>query len=158
MNRIAIYNFFNCLNKNICYIFLFYVDNSPPRILITNKRARNFVLLSFEYIMGLKSDIKKKEEYYKREIQKWEVRILISVFVLLLFMIALFILQLELCQWKLELINFQLGFYLRFLLTSPIIFYLLFSTKQYGKNRKIFNQYTNKLTTYLAIKELKLIK
>jgi hypothetical protein len=108
--------------------------------------------------MGLKSDIEKKGDFYKKETQKWETRILISVVVLLLFLIALFILQLGLCQWKLELLNLQLSFYLRFLLTSPIIFYLSFCIKQHEKNRRIFNQYSDKSTNFSIIKEMKLIK
>lgn len=105
--------------------------------------------------MGLKSDIEKKSEFYKKEATKWESRILISSILLLFFILSLFILQLGQVNWRIEQIIFNSSFYLRFLITSPIIFYLSFSVKEYDKNKKLFNEYLDKSTKFSLFKELK---
>jgi hypothetical protein len=105
--------------------------------------------------MSLKSEIEKKGLYYQEAMKKWERRVLIISFFLFLFILGLFVLQLGLCKWKFELLSFGFSFYIRFILTSPIIFYLGFCVKQFEKNRNIFNSYNYKSTIISFLREKK---
>lgn len=104
--------------------------------------------------MGSKNDIKNKEELFKKESFKWEKRVLLSSILIFIIIIALFILQLGQSNWEIGQLDLNLSFYLRSLITSPIIFYLFFSVKQYDKNRKLYNEYVDKSTLFSIFKEI----
>lgn len=70
-------------------------------------------------------------------------------FVILLLVIGLFLFQLSLQEWKIQ--DLKANFYLRYLLLSPIVYYLVFSANQYSKSQKLYDKYSFKTTLAIPV-------
>ncbi|SKB40722.1 hypothetical protein [Daejeonella lutea] len=101
---------------------------------------------------GMSGDFDRGRANFKLLLNKWESRIFITSLVLLIFIVAMFVLQLWAYKWDLENHTFDVNFYIRFLITSPIIFYLYFCSTQYSQTRALYDKYTFKTTLAMSIK------
>jgi hypothetical protein len=99
---------------------------------------------------GRSGEFENRRNKLKSEVKKWENRVLFSSSVLLLFVVGLFVFQLWLLNW--ELVDLKLNFYLRFILLSPVIYYLFFCANQHNKAQKLYDKYSFKTTLAMSIK------
>lgn len=98
---------------------------------------------------GLSGEFERQKKQLGEQLTKWEQRIFNISSVLLLLIIALFLLELALYDWKLK--NIDVNFYLRFILFSPIVFYLYFCTNQFSEAKKLHDKYAFKTTLAMSI-------
>ena len=101
---------------------------------------------------GRSGEFDKRRKALTIELNKWERSVKWWTMVLFGIIVLLFIIQLNLSNWNLEELTMDLNFYSRFLLTSPIIFYLTFVSIQYGKAKKLVDIYSYKTTMAMSIK------
>lgn len=101
---------------------------------------------------GRSGEFDRRRKALTFELNKWERSMRYVTIFLLIFIIICFVLQLWLYQWKIKEAGSDINFYVRFLLASPIVFYLSFSSIQYAKVRKLIDQYTFKTTLAVSIK------
>jgi hypothetical protein len=101
---------------------------------------------------GRSGEFDKRRKLLTIELKKWERYVVCSTVFLLLIIIALFISQLYLYGWKIEKIGTDLNFYFRFLLASPVVYFLTFTAIQYEKTKKLVDKYSFKTTIALSIK------
>lgn len=101
---------------------------------------------------GLSGEFDKRKEQLKKLIIKWEKRILITSCVLLIMIILMFILQLKLYEWDLTNDTFDVNFYVRFLIVSPVVYYLYFCSTQFIQAKKLHDKYSFKTTLAMSIK------
>jgi len=124
----------------------------------TNHEEANEKLIAIQKIYeiahetGLSGEFENRRNHLKVDINKWEKRIFIISFVLLIGLIVLFICQLWLYKWDLTNKTFDVNFYVRFLILSPIVFYLTFCSTQYSKTKKLYDKYSFKTTLAMSIK------
>ena len=100
---------------------------------------------------GLGGEFDKKRKSLDVELINWRKHLFISTIVLFSVIVLLFILQLWAQNWDFSKIKFDANFYVRFLLTSPIIFYLAFATNQYNKTKSLLEKYSFKTALALSI-------
>lgn len=100
---------------------------------------------------GLSGEFDKRRAHLKDQLKKWERLIFITTTVLLLLIVAMFILQLELYEWDLTNHTFDINFYIRFLIASPIVYYLYFCSSQYNQTKKLHDKYSFKTTLAMSI-------
>ncbi|MCX6232965.1 MAG: hypothetical protein NTZ33_15655 [Bacteroidetes bacterium] len=100
---------------------------------------------------GRGGEFDKRRNHLKIELEKWEKRIRNNTVLLTVFIILLFIFHLCLVGFKIKDLTFDLSFYLRFLMTSPVIFYLYFCTTQYQKTKILHDKYSFKTTLAFSI-------
>ncbi|HYK75667.1 MAG TPA: hypothetical protein VEV16_01690 [Daejeonella sp.] len=100
---------------------------------------------------GRSGEFDRRRKALSLELEKWENRLFVTTICLLVFVIVLFIFQLFLYQWKIKEAGNDVTFYLRFILASPVIFYIVFSTSQYSKVRRLIDQYTFKTTLAVSL-------
>lgn len=98
---------------------------------------------------GLSGEFERQKNQLGSQLKKWEKRIFWSSIVLLISIILLFTLELTLYSWELKSID--VNFYLRFILFSPIVYYLYFCTNQFGESKKLYDKYTFKTTLAMSI-------
>lgn len=100
---------------------------------------------------GRSGEFENRRNKLKIEVGKWETRILIvsALLLLLLLVVGLFILQLGLQKWEIE--ELKANFYLRYLLLSPIVYYLVFISNQHSKHQKLYNKYSFKTTLAMSV-------
>jgi len=101
---------------------------------------------------GRSGEFDKRRKALALELIKWERLVMISTAVLFFAIIGLFAWQLYLCGWDLEKLKMDLSFYLRFIFTSPIIFYLTFVSMQHNKTKKLVDIYSYKTAMAVSIK------
>lgn len=99
---------------------------------------------------GRSGEFENRRNKLKSEVGKWETRVLIASAALLISVIGLFILQLWLLNWKIT--DLKINFYLRFILLSPVIYYLIFCANQHSKTQKLYDKYSFKTTLAMSIK------
>ena len=99
---------------------------------------------------GRSGEFEHRRNKLKEEVTKWESRVLIASSILLLFVVGLFAYQLYLLDWNIT--DLKLNFYLRFILLSPIIYYLFFCASQHSKAQKLYDKYSFKTTLAMSIK------
>jgi len=100
---------------------------------------------------GLGGEFDKKRKSLDLELIDWRKHLFFSTIVLFSVIVLLFILQLWAHNWDFSQIKFDGNFYVRFLLTSPIIFYLIFATNQYNKTKSLLEKYSFKTALALSI-------
>lgn len=100
---------------------------------------------------GLGGEFKLRKEDLENEVLRWKRLIFKTTVVLSTIVISLFVLQLFLYGWNLKTIQFDGNFYSRFLITSPIIFYLTFVTTQFNKSSLSLEKYAFKAALALSI-------
>jgi hypothetical protein len=101
---------------------------------------------------GLSGEFENRRNNLKIEVGKWEKRLLIVTLTLLGCLFGLFIFQLYLYNWDIKGHNFDLNFYVRFLILSPIVYYLIFCSTQHDKVKKLHDKYSFKTTLAMSIK------
>lgn len=101
---------------------------------------------------GRSGEFDKRRKALTLELHKWEKHVTGSTIVLFAAIIGLFIWQLCLSNWNLKDLTMNLNFYCRFLLTSPIIYYVTFVSIQYNKTKKLVDTYSYKTTMAMSIK------
>ena len=99
---------------------------------------------------GRSGEFENRRNKLKIELKKWEISVLVVSIVLLIAVSVLFFVQLYLLDWKLNDLNYN--FYLRFILLSPIVYYLIFCVNQYNKTKRMFNMYSFKTTMAMSIR------
>lgn len=101
---------------------------------------------------GLSGEFDKRRGQLKELIIKWEGRILFTSSFLLIMIIMMFILQLKLYNWDLTNHTFDINFYVRFLIVSPVVYYLYFCSNQFNQAKKLHDKYSFKATLAMSIK------
>lgn len=101
---------------------------------------------------GLSGEFDKRRNQLKELIKKWEKRIFITSLVLLIMIVLMFVLQLMLYNWDLTNHTFDINFYVRFLIASPVVYYLFFCSTQYNQAKKLHDKYSFKTTLAMSIK------
>ncbi len=97
--------------------------------------------------LGGAFDARKKE--YEKEYKKWQKYVLGSTIALAVIVITLYIVHL--CQFWGKTPEYNADFYIRFLLTSPLIYYLTFCASQHNKAKKNHEKYSLRTTVALSI-------
>ncbi|WP_304953783.1 hypothetical protein [uncultured Alistipes sp.] len=100
---------------------------------------------------GLGGEFEKRRNSLNAEIKKWEIYILATSILLFVGIIGLFIFQLGINRWVLNA-TFDLNFYVRFLIFSPVVYYLYFISIQYSKAKQLHDKYAFKVTLSMTIK------
>ncbi len=99
---------------------------------------------------GLSGEFEKRRNTLNKEIKKWEIYILVTSSLLFIGIIGLFIFQLGMNNWMLNA-TFDLNFYIRFLIFSPVVYYLYFISVQYSKVKQLHDKYAFKVTLSMTI-------
>lgn len=124
----------------------------------SNKVKSEETLQEIYNIYEIAADTGRSGEFDKRrkavtiDLKKWENHVRYSTIGLFGVIIGLFIWQLYLSNWDLKELTADLSFYLRFIITSPIIYYVTFASVQYGKAKKLVDIYSYKTTMAMSIK------
>ena len=100
---------------------------------------------------GLSGEFEKRRDTLKKEIDKWGKYIFLTSILLFGGILALFVFQLGLNCWKLD-DTFDLNFYIRFLIFSPVVYYLYFISVQYSQAKELHDKYAFKTTLSMTIK------
>lgn len=130
-------------------------SNNDIENITKNSAESNKILFEIQRIYdlaaqtGLSGEFERQKLQLSQQLKKWEFRIFIISIVLLISIISLFLLELKLYDWKLKSID--MNFYLRFILFSPIIYYLYFCTNQFGEAKKLYDKYAFKTTLAMSI-------
>lgn len=101
---------------------------------------------------GLSGEFDKRRKHLKTSLGQWEKRIFYTTLVLLILILAMFVGQLWLYHWDIENHTFDVNFYVRFLIASPIVYYLYFCSAQYTQTKKLHDKYSFKTTLAMSIK------
>ena len=101
---------------------------------------------------GLSGEFDKRRKHLKESLVKWEKRIFYTTLLLLAVIILMFVGQLWLYHWDIENHTFDVNFYIRFLIASPIVYYLYFCSAQYSQTKKLHDRYSFKTTLAMSIK------
>ncbi len=101
---------------------------------------------------GLSGEFDKRRSHLKGLLGTWEKRIFITTSVLLGIIIMMFIGQLWLYKWDITSHTFDVNFYVRFLIASPVVYYLYFCSIQYSQTKKLHDKYSFKTTLAMSIK------
>ena len=102
---------------------------------------------------GLGGEFDKRKKILDEELTRWRKHLITTTIILFVFIVLLFILQLipKTVNWDVSKLKFDANFYIRFLITSPIIFYLVFVTGQYNRSKKLLEKYSFKTAIALSI-------
>lgn len=100
---------------------------------------------------GLGGEFDKRRKSLEKDLEKWSKYLLINTIGLFVVIISLFILQLIPVEWDMAKLKFDANFYIRFLITSPFIFYIIFVTTQYNRTKEILEKYSFKTALALSI-------
>lgn len=98
---------------------------------------------------GLAGAFNERRKEYATEILKWHKIVGWMTGLLVILIIGLYVVHLVI-YWGDE-IPYDANFYIRFFLTSPLVFYLVFSTNQYNKAKKNHERYSLRTTVALSI-------
>lgn len=120
------------------------------RISDENKKAIEKIY-GIAHETGLSGEFEKRRNTLGNEIRKWEKFVLWTSVALLAGVIMLFVGQLWANKWEFDDV-FDLNFYVRFLVFSPVVYYLYFVSTQYNKAKKLHDKYAFKTTLAMVIK------
>lgn len=101
---------------------------------------------------GLSGEFDKRRSHLNTLLKKWENRIFWATFFLFVFIVIVFVFQLYLYDWDLKNNTFNINFYIRFLIASPIVYYIYFCSMQYSQTRRLHDKYSFKTTLAMSIK------
>lgn len=116
------------------------------------KRKEIQDVYEISHATGLSGEFGNRRNNLKESFKKWEKRIFRTSIFLLGCLIGLFVCQLALYDWDITNNNFDYNFYVRFLILSPIVYYLVFCSTQYSQTKKLHDKYSFKTTLALTIK------
>ncbi|MCK9207266.1 MAG: hypothetical protein M0P66_09165 [Salinivirgaceae bacterium] len=97
--------------------------------------------------LGGAFDARKKE--YEIEMKKWQNWVGYTTIGIAIFVIAIYVVHLF--QYWGKTVEYDADFYIRFLLTSPLVFYLTFSANQHNKAKRNHEKYSLRTTVALSI-------
>jgi hypothetical protein len=100
---------------------------------------------------GLSGEFDKRRAHLNNLLKVWENRISITTAVLFVIIVVMFVGQLWLYDWNLTNHTFDINFYIRFLIASPIVYYLYFCSMQYSQTRQLHDKYSFKTTLAMSI-------
>lgn len=101
---------------------------------------------------GLSGEFEKRRNQHKTEKDNWRKWVFGMSISLLISLLGLYVCQLALNDWDLDS-TLDASFYIRFVILSPIVYYLYFSSAQYNKERRFFDKYSFKATLALQLKQ-----
>lgn len=101
---------------------------------------------------GLSGEFEKRRNQLKTDLSRWESKIEEFTIALFIGILVLFVAQLWLYDGDISEQNFDTNFYVRFLIFSPIVFYIAFCSSQYQKTKKLYDKYSFKTTLAMSIK------
>ncbi|MFL1013688.1 hypothetical protein [Flavisericum labens] len=96
--------------------------------------------------MAKKSEIKKNIKFYKKELEKWELRILISLVLIFLGITVFYLFYLRANNWDITNIDFGTLELPKLSLLTPLVFCLGFSARQFNYYKKQLDLYKLKYT------------
>ena len=96
--------------------------------------------------MAKKSKIKKNIKFYKKEMKKWELRILISLIIIFSGITIIYLFYLKAYNWNITNIEFGTFEFPKLSLLTPFIFCLVFSARQFNYYKKQLDLYKLKYT------------
>lgn len=100
---------------------------------------------------GRSGEFDKRRKTLSLELLGWRKRIFWCTFVLFACVIGLFIFQLGMDKWILKDLTADANFYIRFALTSPLIYLIYFASTQYSNIQKLVDKYSFKTTLAMSI-------
>lgn len=118
----------------------------------TEKLKRIQEIYDLAYKTGLSGEFEKRRNQHETEKDKWRKWVFGMSISLLISLLGLYICQLALNDWDLDS-TLDASFYIRFVILSPIVYYLYFSSAQYNKERRFFDKYSFKATLALQLKQ-----
>lgn len=101
---------------------------------------------------GRSGEFDRRRKSLTLELKKWEKHLFFTTILLLVFVVLLFWFQMFLYNYNVVNASHDLGFYVRFILASPIVFYITFCSIQYKQIRNLINKYSFKTTLAASIK------
>ena len=93
---------------------------------------------------GLAGSFDSRRQQLREQVKLHEIKITISLALLFGSIISLYLYQISLLKYADQEIKFTVDFYLRFLMTSPLIFYTVFVSQQYQETKKLLDKYAFK--------------
>jgi len=100
---------------------------------------------------GLGGEFDKRRVKLTEELTFWNKRIFRTTSVLLTLILLLFVAELWAAKGIITDITFDTNFYIRFLITSPIIYYLVFVHHQYNRTKALHEKYAFKTTLAFSL-------
>lgn len=100
---------------------------------------------------GLGGEFDKRRKLLETESNRWQIHLFYTTIGLFSVIVILFTLQLYPVDWDITKLKFDGNFYVRFLITSPFIYYLVFETNQYNRVKVLLEKYAFKTTLALSI-------
>lgn len=101
---------------------------------------------------GLSGEFDRRRAHLKEKLIVWEKKIFYTTIFLFGIIVLMFICQLWLYEWNLTNHTFDVNFYVRFLIASPVVYYLYFCSTQYSITKKLHDRYSFKTTLAMSIK------
>jgi len=96
--------------------------------------------------MTKKATIKKNIKFYKKELEKWELRILRSLVLIFIGITVFYLFYLRANSWDITNIDFGTLEFPKLSLLTPFVFCLGFSVKQFNYYKKQLDLYKLKYT------------
>ncbi len=103
--------------------------------------------------MAKKNEISKNTKFYKKEMRKWESRILISLILIIIGIICFYLLHLKINNWEFSNLSLKIYDFSKFSFLSPFVFYLTFSVRQFNHYKKQLDLYKLKATDFEFISQ-----
>ena len=100
---------------------------------------------------GLGGEFDKRRKLLDTDLKRWREHLFFTTITLFFSIVGLFILQLMPVDWDMTKLKFDANFYVRFLITSPFIYYLFFVTSQYNRTKALLEKYSFKTALALSI-------
>lgn len=113
----------------------------------TLEKIRKIYQIASNTGLGGAFDARKKE--YETEMKKWQNWVGYTTIALAVFVIGIYVIHL--CQYWGKTVEYNVDFYIRFILTSPLVFYMTFSANQHNKAKRNHEKYSLRTTVALSI-------
>lgn len=105
--------------------------------------------------MAKKNEIRKNMKFYKNEMRKWELRIFISLILIIIGILCFYLLHLKINNWEFSNISIKTYDFSKFSILSPFAFYLTFSVRQFNHYKRQLDIYKLKATDFEFISQNK---
>ena len=96
--------------------------------------------------MAKKREIKKNIKFYKKKMEKWEFRILMSLVLIFIGISVFYCFYLKASNWDITSVEFKTLEFPKLSLLTPFIFTLSFSVRQFNYYKKQLDLYKLKYT------------
>lgn len=100
---------------------------------------------------GLGGEFDKRRKILDLEQKKWQKHLFLTTLILFGAIIIIYVVQLFPVGFDLTKLKLDVNFYVRFLITSPIIYYLVFVTNQFNRTKSLLEKYSFKTALSLSI-------